>query len=410
MATFALTSGEVARADDGNVVATSGSAATSGGTARVLNVDDLKCRDGSPLFNTPSQNDPWNIPAPAECVLDPEDYDDDPAGNPGDAQFHVTPNLHDVPLQWAHKKIFVDVAASDDVNAVQASLLLGNAVVWDVIIPGTAGVKGPGCGAHLGNVGIAGTVGDGIVKTGQKTATEFQELRNRCEQGEVKVYNVLFPISKHLPPGEYRQCVVLSYAPSGSSEPFCDIVHVREIVGWQMDFSAVSYGDQLRQNLPTVVSGDWLFNGPNDPKPTVMGTGNVTRQLMTQWSDMKLVTPLGTKWITGYFDVQLNRRDAAGDIVETEHYDQILGGGDPDSADPFVEAQAATFVNICLEPNQPLKMDFSLTPIEPLFSDPNSGYRGKIRLSLNSVECAPATLGPGEWAGGDTDSVDNNVA
>ena len=69
--------------------------------------------------------------ADLKMPLDPEDYDDDPAGEPGSPWFHVAPNLGDEPLQYAWK--YIVVYNPDDVAELQVTLRTrpGGTVVYE---------------------------------------------------------------------------------------------------------------------------------------------------------------------------------------------------------------------------------------------------------------------------------------
>ncbi len=68
------------------------------------------------------------------------------------------------------------------------------------------------------------------------------------------------------------------------------------------------------------------------------------------------------------------------------------------------------FTPICLEPNENLKLDFSVTPQDVLYA---GSYSGQVRLTVtNSGVPLPAcrpTLGSGESANGDANGVYNNL-
>ncbi len=68
---------------------------------------------------------------------------------------------------------------------------------------------------------------------------------------------------------------------------------------------------------------------------------------------------------------------------------------------------------VCLEPNEPLKLDFSVTPKQTVFDTAVEGaYTGtvQIRALVNSAVCTPS-LDHGEHTGGDNSAggvFDNN--
>lgn len=355
----------------------------AGGTASVQNIADLK---------TP---------------ISAADYDDDPAGEPGSPLFHVTPNLDDDPIETANKYVFIRFPG--DVNQLQVTIRTrpGGTVVFDALVAGNTGLTGQACVDLLGSVGTAGTVADGLVDTGQKTAEEIQNLKNWCIQQTAAVYVVPWTISKHLPPGVYDQCVAISHLGGGSTPRVCVQIVINAITGYETDVDVIDYG-QLRQNVLSIAEGDFTEGAGGG---TVVGTGNTSPILTVMFSWMQNTTfdPGTDKYIRSEFDVQINRRDAAGDIVDWQHIGGLLGGDDPDSANPFAGATPAVLSEICLEPNEPLKLDFSVIPRDVLYDGP---YSGLVRLTVadsdTSQLCAP-TLGSGESSTGDSNGTFNNL-
>ena len=367
-----------ARAED---VPTSGNVNNSnGGGAHIANIADLK----SPL--------------------DASDYDDDPGGEPGSEWFHVAPNLGDEPLQMVDKYVVVYNPA--DVAELQVTLRTrpGGTVVWETLLPGEDGVSGSECNAMLA-IGEGGTVGSGLLATGQKSTEELTEIRNRCTQRTAGVWHAAFPVSKHLPPGWYDQCVAISHLGGGSTPRECVPIRIVPITGYATDVEGLDFGT-LKQNIRSVDEGNFALG---DDMGTVMGTGNTSPVLSLAYSWMKNDTfdPGTSKYIKNDFDAQINRRDGSGLIVDFDEADGLLGGADPDSTDPFDGADIASLSGICLEPNEPLKLDFSVTPRQVLY---DGAYRGLVRLSVGEAEegCEPS-LGSGENAGGDSDGVFNNL-
>jgi len=346
--------------------------------------------------------------ADLKAPLDAADYDDDPAGEPGSEWFHVAPNLGDEPLQMANKYVVAFNPA--DVAELQVTLRTrpGGAVVWETLLPGTEGLTGAECNELLGSVGAPGAVADGLVATGQASSEEITNLKNRCTQQTAGVWQVAFPVSKHLPPGWYDQCVALSHLGGGSTPRQCVPIRIVEVTGYQTDVTGLSFG-RLRQDIRSIDDGNFDLG---DDMGTIMGTGNTSPVLSVAYSWMKNDTfdPGAAKYIKNDFDAQINRRDDSGLIVAFDRADGLLGGADPGAADPFAGAGIATLRGVCLEPNEPLKLDFSVTPRQVLY---DGDYRGLVRLTIGLDEgtesaCEP-TLGSGEHAGGDTDGPFNNL-
>lgn len=398
----------------GDTVGTAGGG-TGTGNASVFNLADLK---------TDGPNGPLLCSgAPAVC-----NYDDDPAPN-ADSRFNVVPNLDDAPLQWANKYVFINNPSG--VLQVQKTISSVNAnggdpytVVYDDIQPGANILTGAACLSLLGADGTAGTVANGLISTGQKSAAELQSIRNGCQQNTVGVLVNPFPVSKHLPPGIYRQCAVLAQSGGTASPTYCDFFRVLPITGFDTDVNTVNYGN-LVQGVKSIFGGDFVLDGGAGANPgTIVGIGNTSPKLLVAYSCMYndfngTPTQLtDDKLICNYFDIQVNRQDSGGNIIATQHLDGIPGGGHPRGPNPFgpdadtttgVSTGASPFVPICLEPNENLKLDFSVTPQEVLY--PGS-YAGLVRLTVSTTDlpgnCTP-TLGSGESAEGDADGLYNNL-
>lgn len=394
------------------------------GNATVFNLADLKTNGkAGPLICTPATN-------PTSC-----NYDDDPAPN-ADNRFVVVPNLDDAPLQWANKYVFINNPAGvlqvqKTISAIHPPAVAGGAntftVVFDDLQPGTNIKTGVACTDLLGADGTVGSVAHGLITTGQKTAAELLAVRNGCQQGTIGVLVNPFPISKHLPPGVYRQCAVLAQTGGAVSPTFCSYFLILPITGFLTDVNTVNYGN-LVQNTKSIFGGNFIMPGDvASPTPgTIKGTGNTSPKLLVAYTCMYNdynATPTQTaddKLICSWFDVQINRQDVLGAIIATQRVDNILGGGHPliTSPSPFgpdadlttgVATGVAPFQPICLEPNENLKLDFSVTPQEVLYP---GTYNGKVRLTVTNsgvpANCTP-TLGNGETAAGDINSVYNNL-
>lgn len=378
-----------ARADEEQT--TQGEAGSgSGGTATIDNIADLTYYG--------------NCQAPNSL-----DYDDDPIGDPNDDRYYVTPTLGDEPIKEACKYIFV--RNPNDVNELQLTIRHDSdsgPIVFSQLIPAAAAVPTAGtCADYLGATGTSGTVANGLVETDQKTADYLVNFRNYCIQDTGALYVVVFPISKHLPPGDYWQCVAISHSGGSSSPRYCEQqIVINPITGFASDINGVVDFGNLTQNVKSIAEGDFLMDGANpDGGGTVMGLGNTSPQLDVRYSWMQNTTfDTGEdKYIQWWFDAQLNRRDEGGAIINFHHIDNLLGGADPDSADPFAGADTATF-DICLEPNEPLKLDFSVTPQQALYE---GVYTGLVFIGISSAPGCEPQLDTGESAAGDTNVFDN---
>ena len=396
-----------AQADTPPVVGTTqGTVGGGTGNASVFNIADLK---------TNGQNGP----------LIPGNYDDDPAPN-ADNHFVVVPNLDDAPLQWANKYIFINNPSG--VLEVQKTIYattegstngtINGAIIWDDLAPASLIVTGADCLALLGADSPGPSVAHGLITTGQKTAAELQSIRNGCQQNTVGILVNPFPISKHLPPGVYRQCIILAQVGGATTSPVCEYFKILPITGFQTDVNVIDYGT-LVQFVKSIWGGNFVLPGdvPAPTPGTIQGTGNTSPKLLVAFS--RMTNDMGTaatgddKYINSYFDVQINRQDPAGNIIATQHLDNILGGvpfGPDADLTLGVSTGVPPFTPICLEPNENLKLDFSVTPQDVLYA---GSYAGQVRLTVtNSGVPLPAcrpTLGSGESATGDADGVYNNL-
>lgn len=353
----------------------------------------------------------FNI-ADLKTPLDASDYDDDPGGDhAGPNLFHIAPNLGDDPIQTANKYVFINNPAG--VEEVQKTIL--------AIIPGEGGEGGTtsttrvvfhderageeiltraACVELLGSTTVGPSVAHGLITTGQKTAAEIQSIINGCIQGHVGVLENPFEVSKHLPPGWYQQCAVLATSGGGATAPFCTYFHIEPVTGFAEDVDTIDYG-VLTRNVTSYDPGD--FDITTVDVGTVMGLGNTSPVLNVSFSEME--NEVGTtdegdnKYITEDFDVQINRSDSAGNIIDWQLIDDLAGGAQPDASDPFLGADVAVLNEICLEPNEPLKLDFSVTPRDILYP---GEYAGVVRLVLSMDDACIPTLA-GENASGDLD-------
>src|SRR5690606_1315346 len=201
-----------------------------------------------------------------------EDYDDDPEGEPGSPHFQVAPNLGDSPLQEANK--YIVVWNPSDVAELQVTIRTRPAgtVVYENLLPAEAGLTGAECNELLGNVGEPGSVADGLVATGQKTAEEITQIKNRCTQQSGAIWQDTFPVSKHLPPGWYDQCVAIAHVGGGSTPRVCTPIRVIAVTGYETDVEGLDFGT-LKQNVHSLDEGNFELG---DDAGTIMGTGNTS--------------------------------------------------------------------------------------------------------------------------------------
>lgn len=393
---------------------TQGTAGGGTGNASVLNIGDLKAAPPS-----------GGAPGALLCGGGGCNYDDDPAPN-ADNHFNVVPNLGDSPnVQWVNKYIFISnpTGVSQIQKTISALDTSGAAIrtVFDDLQAATDIVSGQACLTLLGADATTGSVANGLLTTGQKTAAELLAIRNGCQQNTVGVAVNPFPVSKHLPPGVYRQCVNLALTGGGAAPTSCVYFRILPITGFGTDANIVDYGS-LVQNVKSIFAGNFTMdNNANNINPgTVVGLGNTSPKLLVAYSWMVNDynnTPndyTDDKIIHGVFDAQINRMDTGGNIVATQHVDNIAGGDIPTAANPFgpdadltLGTSTGTLVPICLEPNENLKLDFSVTPGDVLWP---GGYHGLYRLTVtNSGSPCTPTLGAGESASGDSGSLYDNL-
>lgn len=377
---------------------TTGVANGAATNASIFNIADLKAVDGPACLTV--------------GAISATDYDDDPGGShAGPGYFHVTPNLDDTPLQCANKYIFINnpsgvLEIQKTIEALipgpEASSPPTRRVVFHDERPGEQ-IKTDGpCTAALGDPATPGSVAHGLITTGQKTAAEIQSIINGCIQQTVGMLINPFPVSKHLPPGWYLQCATLATTGGGASPEFCVPFHIEAISGFIEDVTTVDFGN-LIQNVTSIDQGD--FNIATANIGTVMGVGNTSPILLVAYSEMENnygdpTQHADNKYITRDFDVQINRRNTAGTITAFQKVNGMLGGADPHDPDPFLGATVATLNQICLEPNEPLKMDFSVTPRDVLYP---GTYAGLVRMTITTVGACTPTIGDAENAGGDGD-------
>ncbi len=406
---------------------------SSGGVAHTVFVGDVKRFPEGTTANGPCGS------AFQGYVVCERDYNDD---SEGDSRFHVVPNPGDSPLQGVWKVVAFDfrdptdtippISSTNDIAAIQ------HAIYWVAPHASTGGpgpdqnfpqrvfheviearlengdidpsviLTGSACNV-VGNYGINGTIADGIVQTGQVPAAIVQNAINECIQGEVGLHLLGWDVSKHLPPGTYQQVLTLVHTNGAESDPVSTQFVIEPLSHYRVDFarSGVSW-ETLARNNRSVHSGDWDLS--TSTKPTIQGDGNTSLVLQVRYA------PLSNngKLIWSEFDAQINRRNTGGQLVEWQHEEGILAGQSegvfggwvpldgPTSTAPSVASSGA----VCLEPNEPLKLDFSVTPRQTVFT---GTYQGVVELG---AVVAPAVCTPsfdqGEGTTGDPNVFDNN--
>ncbi|MCC6238558.1 MAG: hypothetical protein IT299_13440 [Dehalococcoidia bacterium] len=387
------------------------------------------------------------------------DYDDDPLSF---ATFHVAPNPADDPLQHAWKILYFDFhdqeclsppviqlvevtevdpascSASNDIQAIQKEIFwkaphpftvgtgpdanpAGQRVLHEVVEARlTNGLVNPeviltgvDCNV-LGAVGINGTIADGLVQTGQVEAANLNDMIAKCIQNEGGFHLNNWTISKHLPPGRYDQCVTLLHTNGSETDRVCVEFKIMPVDHYVIDFAdaGVSWVG-LRLNNKSVHSGD--FNLETANYPTIQGDGNTSLVYSARFQTLE--NEVG-KRIWSDFDGQINRKKNAGtppQIVEWEHIDGIASTDASGAWSPWAVFDGPTTLAagvtqssgaVCLEPNEPLKLDFSLTPKQTVWAGVYSGAI-EVQATRDTSVCTPS-LDQGESPTGDPNVFDNN--
>jgi hypothetical protein len=384
-------------------------------------------------------------------VVCASDYDDDPGSS---GNFVGSPNLGDDPIQHAWKVLYFDFheqscleeeaatcPASNDIAAIQKEIFwvdpdesqtgggidqnengqrvlhevvearTGNLVNPDVIITGTA------CNTIGTPGGPSNSIADGLVATGQVEASELTDMIAKCIQNEGGFHLNNWTISKHLPPGTYAQCITLMHTNGAQTDAVCRDFTILPLDGYVIDFanSGVAWAG-LRLGNKSVHSGDFDLDTPQ--YPTIQGEGNTSLVYGVRYQT--LTNEIG-KRIWSDFDGQINRKDNAGSpprIVEWEYIDGVSALLPNDSASwtDWIDFEGANLVlgegvangsgAVCLEPNEPLKLDFSVTPEQTVWAGVYSGSL-EIRAVPDQTVCT-ASLDSGENTTGDTNGVFNN--
>lgn len=338
-------------------------------------------------------------------------YDDDAAGTPGSTFYHVSPNLDDEPLKTATAFIFINEPPEAlDVEHIIRSQSPGP-------IGSTAGTivfserhrkieiaTGPECADALGDPEKPGTAAHGLVATGQVSRDEVDALIGGCERRAVGLMQIEFPISRHLPPGWYDNCVILRRDNATPSVPFCRAFRINAVTGYAVNVSGLDFG-VLTKDVESVVEGD--FDIATLGAGTIVNSGNTSPVIALEFSWMQGNKAASAVYIKRNFGVVVSRRDAAGSVIALQRIAGIAGGRSPDAPDPFAGSTRTVLHRVCLEPGEPLRLDFSVTPGEAMAP---GTYAGKMRVSVqDSPACVPG-LGRGESATGDTDNnASNNV-
>jgi hypothetical protein len=289
----------------------------------------------------------------------------------------------------------------------------------DVILTGNA------CNV-LGNPGGAiNSIADGLVQTGQVTAAELSDMIALCIQGEGGFHLNNWVVSKHLPPGVYTQCVTLMHTNGAQTDSICRDFEILPVSGYIIDFADTGVAwSGLRQGNHSVHSGDFDFG--TGERPTIQGEGNTSLVYGVRYQT--LTNEMG-KTIWSAFDGQINRQacESAADgtadcdvnpfLVEWEHIDGIASTDDPEGWTDWTDFDGPSTLAagiedssgaVCLEPNEPLKLDFSITPEQTVWAGSYSGAL-EIRAQPNQLVCT-ASLDQGEGAHepGDGNVFDNN--
>lgn len=427
-------SGQMAQAQ---TVPTKGQAPTaSGGQAWTRLIGDLK------KFSTPTAGPCGS--AWAGYVVCEGDYDDDLGSS---SAFVVSPNPGDDPLQHAWKVLYfdfhdqectTDCPATNDIQAIQKEIFwltpdesqeaggpdenaAGQRVLHHVVEARLANgavnpeviMTGNTCNV-IGVPGQNGTIADGLVQTGQVSADAINDMIAKCIQNEGGFHLNNWTISKHLPPGVYAQCVTLLHTNGAETDRVCVRFLINPVDHYVIDFGETGVAwSGLRANNKSVHSGD--FDLETADKPTIQGDGNTSLVYGVAYTQLKNAEG---KTIWQYFDGQINRKKNAGtppQIVEFQHIDDIVAPTN-NTFSPTVWFEGPTTLTpaalggtsgaVCLEPNEPLKLDFSVTPAQSVFS---GTYQGQILVTAaRDPEICTASLDQGESPEGDPNVFDNN--
>jgi hypothetical protein len=331
-------------------------------------------------------------------------YDDDPQGAPGSPFYHVSPNLNDSPLRTARNLVFVadpaGIAWIENVIRTQGTSATGpngGIVVFREMRASVQLKTGTACVQALGDPTTPGSASHGLVATGQQSSADVATLMNGCQQQKVGLLDAQFPVSIHLPPGWYDNCVILHPTSGPATVPYCSAFRINAVTGYSVDIAGLDFGT-LSKDTESIDQGD--FDTVTAHAGTIVSIGNTSPVFAIEFSWMRNGTGPAAAYIKRGFGMQIQRRNAAGLVVASQKITNLAGEQDPDAADPFLGSTKAVLDQICLEPGEPLRLDFSVTPRDPLVAGP---YVGKMRISVaTSAGCVPG-LGQGESASGDDD-------
>lgn len=279
-------------------------------------------------------------------------------------------------------------------------------------------------------------VGHGLMTTGQlgfdgEATARLEALRQACIQGEITIYHLPWMASKHLPPGWYHQSAKVVHTGGSNTGFWGTHIFVEPTLAFMKDFTSLDFGT-IDAGDSEQIGGDFVWDYPHgvangvELKPTVMGLGNTSPELnivashLVDASGGNLIPALNSVgWRELDWDFRINRRDSSGNIVHDNYQIQRVGfsglvptdtGTIQISRNALNEPNPNPVApeNICLEPNEHLKLDISLR-LPPNVPQTGLAYTGTVLLTAvaTDVICVPS-LDPGENHDGDADVDDNN--
>ena len=353
----------------------------------------------------------FGLNAPRSGVSYADPYDDDPSGAPGSPFYHVSPNLDDDPLKTASAFVFIndppEVLDVEHIIRSQSPGPIGSTagtVVFNEKLRDIESATGPECVDALDDPEKPGTAAHGLVATGQVSREELEALIGGCERRAVGLLEIEFPLSRHLPPGWYDNCLILRRGNTPPGVPFCRAFRINAVTGYAVNVSGLDFG-VLTKDVESVVKGD--FDMATLGAGTIVNTGNTSPVFAIEFSWMQRNAGPAAVFIKRNFGVEVSRRDAAGSVIALQRIAGIAGGRSPAAPDPFAGSTRTILHRVCLEPGEPLRLDFSVTPGEAMAP---GTYSGKMRVSVQESPACVAGLGRGEGATGDIDNnASNNV-
>ena len=288
--------------------------------------------------------------------------------------------------------------------------------------------------------GFADTgVGHGLITTGQlgldgDATVRAEALRQACIQAEITIYHIDWMASKHLPPGAYHQSAKVVHTGGSNTGFWGTHIFVEPTLAFMKDFTSLDFGT-LDAGDQEQIGGDFVWdhnvnggvaNGV-ELKPTIMGLGNTSPELVIEASALSdasggnLIPALDIAgWNELDWDFRINRRDSSGNIVHDNFQLQRVGFSGllpTDTGDILISRnvdsqppQPHPPENICLEPNEHLKLDISLH-LPPNVPQTDLAYSGTVMLRARAADtiCVPS-LDPGENHDGDTNVDDNSYS